>query len=318
MVPRVRDWVAVLAFANAGFLACVRILASASSTDAAESVQVEARVGVDSVTVGERLHIRYTAAYPESLTFLPLQQFDPGNCRFVSVAWREVAGNGDRMKEADVVVLPMDLESAHVPPAPFFFLRPGGDTLVAYANEVDVPIRALTADTSEARPLKPQWQAPRDYWRYIIIGGIALLVAAAAFLLWRRLRRPKPVVEVTRPELPADYVALKALGEIERMRLLEAGEFKKYYTLVVDVLRHYLERRYGILAMDRTTDEILRDLFERRVPMNGCEGLLREADLVKFAKFKPNVADGQRAMETAKDLVARTTPRPVAATTGDN
>jgi hypothetical protein len=284
-----------------------------SEVDAAGPVRVEARVGVDSVTVGERLLIRYAAAYPESLTLLPPDPFDPGNCRRVSVAWRDVPHQGNKVKEADVIVLPMDLESARVPAAPFFFLRPGGDTLVAYANEIDVPIRPLTTQASEPKPLKPQWEAPPDYWRWALIGGAVVLAAALAFLLWKRLRRRKPVVETARPELPADYVALKALGEIEAMKLLEAGHYKKYYTLVVDVLRHYLEKRYGILAMDRTTDEILRDLSEARVPVDGCEGLLREADLVKFAKYLPDVAAGRAAMETAKDLVVRTTPRSVAA-----
>ncbi|MDH3215480.1 MAG: hypothetical protein OEN01_04205 [Candidatus Krumholzibacteria bacterium] len=279
--------------------------------DVTQSITIEMTVAADSVTVGERLHLRYRATYPDSLTLLPPGQFDTGSCRLVSSKWQEDSRDGRTVKQADLVVLPLDLETALVPPAPFFFLLPDGDTLVAFSDEVSVPIRQMTHNGGEPKPLKPQWQAPASY-RYYFLAGAILLLAAIAFWLWKR--RKKPVVsETPRPELPADFVALKALGEIEGMSLLEAGKYKKYYTLVVDTLRHYLERRYGIQAMDRTTEEILLELGGRRVQIDGLEPLLQEADLVKFAKFKPDVARGKSAMQTAKDVVVRTTPRPVVA-----
>jgi hypothetical protein len=131
-----------------------------------------------------------------------------------------------------------------------------------------------------------------------------------------RHRKRRPVVEAPKPELPPDYVALKALAEIESMHLLEDGQLKRYYTLVVDVVRHYLERRYGVDTMDRTTDEILYELTERRLQVGDLEPLLREADLVKFAKFKPEILVGKRALQRAREIVVQTTPRPVAAAAG--
>ena len=100
------------------------------------------------------------------------------------------------------------------------------------------------------------------------------------------------------------------------MNLLEDGQYKKYYTLVIDVVRHYLERRYGVQTMDRTTDEILSELDSRRLRVDELEPLLREADLIKFAKYKPEIFVGRRAMQTARDIVVQTTPRPMAAAAG--
>jgi LPXTG-motif cell wall-anchored protein len=292
--------------------------AGASSDEAARAIRIETRVSADSVTVGQRLHVNYTAAYPDSLTLLPPEQFDAGNCRLVLSEWRDArkdAKEGGTIREANVVVLPMDLQSASIPPAPFFFLEPDGDTLVAFAEEVNVPIRQVTDAQSRPKPLKPQWKAPRSYFYYLLAGGL-LLLAAIALWLWKR-RKKTPVVEVPRPELPADYVALKALTEIDGMNLLEKGQYKRFYTLVVDTLRHYMERRFGIQAMDRTTDEILVGLQERRLQVNDLERLLREADLVKFAKYLPEITVGKRALDTARDIVVRTTPRPVAAAGGE-
>ena len=63
--------------------------------------------------------------------------------------------------------------------------------------------------------------------------------------------------------------------------------------------------------MDRTTYEILWDLEGRRVDVDGLEALLGEADLVKFAKYVPDVPAGKQTMEAAKEIVVRTAPRPV-------
>jgi len=284
--------------------------------EAARRVSIETRALDDSVTVGQRLHITYAAKYPDTLTLLPPEEFDTGNCRLISVNWRDRSKSGYTTKQAEMVVLPMTLDNAHVPPAKFLFLSPAGDTLVAFSDEVNVPVRQLTGADSQPKPLKPQWQAPRSYLRLLLVGG-AVLLAAAAVWFWLRRRRKTPVIEAPTPRLPADYVALKALAEIEGMNLPEGGKFKSYYTLVIDVVRHYIEQRFDVQTMDRTTDEILYDLSRRNLDVAGLEPLLHEADLVKFAKYKPDVGTANGAMRTSRDLVVQTTPRPVAAVGGE-
>ena len=113
--------------------------------------------------------------------------------------------------------------------------------------------------------------------------------------------------------MPADYIALTELSRLERMNMLERGEFKKYYTLVTDVIRRYLEARFNVDAIDRTTSELLGELEDRRCRVEKLDGLLNEADLVKFARFKPAEATGKAAMSTAREIVVKTKPAPVAA-----
>jgi hypothetical protein len=102
------------------------------------------------------------------------------------------------------------------------------------------------------------------------------------------------------------------LDEIERMELLEKEEIKKSYTLVVDTLRTYVEKRFGVLAMDETTDELLSDLRRTRVEIDGLEIILREADLVKFAKHRPEIPAAKQLIDSGRGIVARTAPRPLA------
>lgn len=282
------------------------VLGAAANVSAGvgDGIRIDTQVAADSVTVGERLHIQYQASYPDSLVLLPPETFDTGTCRLLSLNWRNDRDRGKRIKEARLTVMTIDLEEARVPEPAFHFLTPRGDTLIAYGEEVSVPVRRLTTAQDESRPLKPQWQAPRSY-TYFYVAAAVLALAALAVFLWRRRR--KPVLEApSEPEVPADIVAMEELIRIEKTKLLESGEFKKYYTLVVNAVRHYLERRYGVLAMDRTTHEILTDLDILRVTVGELEPLLVEADLVKFAKFKPDVTAGKLAIDRAKEVVVRT------------
>ncbi len=277
----------------------------------APDIRVTTRVGADSVTVGEKLRVGYEITFPDSISLVPPETFETGTWRLLSVTWKEEKTKGRTTKTVELEVMTTDLEKAHLPVMTFRFATPEGDTLTAVSDEVALGVRHLTRADSKPNPLKPQWEAPRGY-TFLFLIAAALALAAVAFWLFRRRRRRK-VVKALEPELPPEVVALRRLSEIERMDLLEAGEIKKYYTLVVDVLRVYVEKRYGFLAMDQTTDEILWGLRRLHVDAADIEPLLREADLVKFAKHRPEATAAKTLIDKVRAVVARTTPRPLAA-----
>ncbi len=270
-------------------------------------VRIETRVDADSVTVGELLRIVHRVSYPDSLEILPPESFDSGTCRLMSVVWREDKKEGHLTREAALEVMTTDLEAAFMPRARFGFITPAADTLTTATRAVDVPVRHLVSESTEPSPLKPQWEAPRSYM-WLLLAAAAIVLAGLAIWLFRK-RRKREVAGPSKPELPPDFVALRRLDEIERLRLLERGEIKKHYSLVVDTFRTYVEKRFGILAMDETTDEILSDLRENRVEIEGLETILREADLVKFAKHRPDIPVAERLIDLVRGIVARTTPR---------
>jgi hypothetical protein len=74
-------------------------------------------------------------------------------------------------------------------------------------------------------------------------------------------------------------------------------------------VRRYLNARFGVETMDRTTHELLDEMTRRHERVDGLEALLNEADLVKFAKFKPDAPSAQRALDAARAIVVATTPR---------
>lgn len=279
--------------------------------DPAGLIRVETRVVADSVTVGERFAVVHAISFPDSLVMIPPEALDPGNCRVLSQRWREGRSGVDVTRTASISLITLDLEAARVPETHFDFRTPSGDTLRVFTRDVEVPVRHVAEQSRELAPLKQQWEAPPGVWVWVATVGSALALAALAWYLLRRRRRQ--AAGYVPPPLPADHVALRELARIEKLGLVDQGELKQHYTLVVDVLRHYLERRYRVDAMDRTSDELLEALSRRKVIVPALDGLLGEADLVKFAKFVPDTTTASGSVDRARDIVVSTRPRPVAA-----
>lgn len=276
---------------------------------------VEVRTTVsapDSVTVGQRFSVRHTFLFPDSLEMAVPDEIDPGTCRILSPDWSDSESGGRIERRVDFTLITLDLEEARLPGMAVEFYTPAGDTIVAFADEVVVPVRQIAGEGADARPLKEQWVAPRSYWKWIVAG--AALVAVAALLFWWLRRRARRVEEEPpEPVLPPDFVALTELTRVGKMELLRSGEFKKYYTLVTEAVRRYIEARFRIEAMDRTTTELLDELAGRRRHVDKLDDLLNEADLVKFAKHVPSVESATAAMSTAREIVVKTTPRRIVA-----
>jgi len=139
-----------------------------------------------------------------------------------------------------------------------------------------------------------------------IAAGIALVLIAAGFAVWlvRRRRPPEPTLRERQEE------ALRQL----RMGLA-AGEItpEQGYIKLTDLVRGYLEERYGIPVSTRTTPEFLAEVNGADSPLPRPERpFLREfleaADKVKFAALTPDTELLDGAIDSAVRLVAATSP----------
>jgi hypothetical protein len=297
-----------IAYAALALTAMAACAFAATTDDVDGLVSVETSVVVDSVTIGERFAVRYDFTYPDTLRMVPVGEVEIEKSRVLSLVWSEETDRGMTSRRADMTIITLDLEGARIPEVPFDFVSPSGDTIRALASGWYVPVRLVAADSAGLKPLKDQWNAPPNVLIPALAAVAAIALAALIWWLWGR-RRASVTEAPPVPVLPADYVALTELTRIEKLGLLERGEFKSYYTLVVDAVRNYLNGRFGVDAMDRTTEEVLDDVRDRGVQVEPLEPLLREADLVKFAKHVPTRDNGTAAMHSAREVVTKTAPR---------
>lgn len=113
-----------------------------------------------------------------------------------------------------------------------------------------------------------------------------------------------------RPEPPYD-VAIAKLSRLREEQLCEQGLQKEYYTRLTDILREYLDRRFGINAMEMTSTQIRQALNSSKGEIMSkelVEQVLEIADFVKFAKAQPLGDDNIKAYEAARKFVEDTKP----------
>lgn len=134
----------------------------------------------------------------------------------------------------------------------------------------------------------------------------AIAIVAAVYLLLR-YRDDKPIIRHIRiePKIPAH---IRAITEIEDLR--QAGgphseDAKSYYTQLTDILREYINDRFGFNATEMTSYEILERLEESqdKDSLSELSDLLSTADMVKFAKFKPMLNENDRNLVSALEFV---------------
>lgn len=181
------------------------------------------------------------------------------------------------------------------------------------------------ADSAQPEPepadLKPALEAPRNWTPVFVALAGAAVAAALGFWILRRLRRrPRaeaaPTPAPRKPLRPPWEVAIESLDRIAAADYVGQGEIGRQYVEVTEALRRYLEDRYGVPALESTTTDL--DYHLQRAPLrpetsSRILSLLREADLVKFAKARPEPAQARSTEGRAREVVVSTIPRPAAA-----
>lgn len=154
----------------------------------------------------------------------------------------------------------------------------------------------------------------REHWKILL--GSWLLAVAMAFLLYRvfiRPRRRKAAAPPAAPLEPLHIRTLLALEALQQKKLCQQERTKEYYSELTDILRGYVQERYGVPAMEQTTDELLAMLRMGSMPRTLQEqfgNLLRLADMVKFAKWKALPVENEQVMSTAIRMVQETAENP--------
>jgi hypothetical protein len=146
----------------------------------------------------------------------------------------------------------------------------------------------------------------KAYWHWLLI---ALLVILIIILYLKNKNRPKPISEEPEVKIPAHIKALQTLNELKYQEAWQTDDHKSYYSKLTDTVREYLEDRFNILALEKTTAEIIQDLKHSDISTEDrafLQQILQQADFVKFAKFKPQNEDGKIALEKSFDFVNQT------------
>ena len=194
------------------------------------------------------------------------------------------------------------------------------DTLWSAGDSLRLEVGTFLIDSTSQSiyDIKPQKTLP---FRFGEISGylawtvaILLLLGAAAWGLSRWLAaRGKRIGDLFRPAppQPPHVVAIRALEKLHHQKLWQNNQHKLYYSGLTDILRTYISGRWGIGAMEMTTDEIVAAMRGIELPDKAAMDLvaiLRDGDLVKFAKDTPDAEQNEADYWKSYYFVEETKP----------
>lgn len=224
-------------------------------------------------------------------------------------------GNGRLELAYDYTIQAFDPGTVTLPP---FRYAIGNDTAVS--EVVTLKVIEVDLDTlTDINPMASVVSVPTkwydiipDWWLWIFIGVAAAGVIACCILLFRRKKGmlAKPV-KVT----PPYDLAVMRLNDLQAKKLPQSGRDKEYYTELTEILRQYLEGRFGINAMEMTSTQIIDTLRHNKETKPGSDlmkQILEIADFVKFAKVRPLPDDNIKAFNSAVKFVEDSKPLPPA------
>ena len=288
-------------------LTFVAVLFLAVAPCRSSEISLLAGVNRDTITVGDLItfRVRVSRGADDQVEVLSEGPF-PGPFEVRDVRPPAVRESGrDGIEEIrDFVITLYRAGEFEVPPLILRFRTANGDTGRLRSSPVPVVVQSLKpedlSDIIEKKLTTMEFPGQVPLWAWV--AAACLLAVAAAAIWYGRRRRRRPREEPPSP--PVDWRA--ELEKIARMGLVDRGEYKHYYTLLSELFRRYLEACAGIDAMERTTFEIMWDLRHHPIG-SGCavdvEGLLSEADKVKFAKFRPPRTTASEAVARVRDLM---------------
>ena len=284
-------------------------------TARAQQTLIDVKVDTADILIGEQttLHVTVTTD-PNRRIIIPI----PGDTLMTGVEVLSVSEadstvtDGRLIIRRDILVTSFDSSLYLLPP---FVAIDGGDTIES--NQVALKVSTVPVDVDNPEQfydIKDVWQPPfvlADYYPWIFgILSALFIICVIGYLVQRyRRRQSEAPVKPAEPELPPYEVAIRELDSIKDQKLWQQGLNKEYYTQVTDTLRRYISRRYGVNAMEKTSEEILaiieRESDERSV-YDTLRQVLRLSDFVKFAKLHPLPDENDESMRNAYLFVNQT------------
>jgi len=168
-----------------------------------------------------------------------------------------------------------------------------------FSDSINVEVNTIKVDTLKQKMFDikdiAQVESPiGTWWIYILI---VLAIATAGFFIYKYIkkRQNEPKVEEIVFRSPIEK-ATTLLQQLEGKELWQKGEIKDYYSELTDIARTYIEEEIHIPAMESTTSELIEGLRkaakQKKLKLSNetvenLQKVLKQADLVKFAKIKP-------------------------------
>lgn len=186
-------------------------------------------------------------------------------------------------------------------------------------NVATVKVDTLKQGLFPLKAVKKQPIIFDDFKNYvwIVLGILALVIAIVLYFVFRKKKESIPIEE----RIPPYELAMQRLNQLDAKQLYQNDKVKLYYSELTGIVRTYIERELHIPALESTTDELIETITDfnkistldlPKETIKNLQNLLKEADLVKFAKSKPVAIEIEEHRNDTENIINNLKPKPVA------
>lgn len=261
--------------------------------------QVTSSIDSTSIKIGEQITYKIEVeadsielvVFPEGQTFLPLEMIESYkvDTTKLDAKYNLIKKYGLTQFDSGVYTIPRQK------------IIIGSQTF--FTDSLKVEVNNIVVDTTkqglyDIKPIVEVEKSSSDWWKYLLY--ILLILAIIVGLLYWFIWREKPLTQEEQIALLPPYEKAKmALQELDKSSYLQNDEIKEYYSELTGIIRTYLNEKVYDHALESTTEELinrlqlLKDGQQIELSMediSAIEIILKRADLVKFAKSKPDKA----------------------------
>jgi len=222
---------------------------------------------------------------------------------------------GQQIIRRNYVITSFDEGSYTIPPVKF---KIGNDTVAT--EPITLEVKTVKVDTTKAiydikQPLTVSytlWDWLRDNWPFVVIPMLIIALIAGIILYLKNRKKKEPIILAPpKPAVPPHIATINRLNELRDKKLWQMDFIKEYHVELTDIIRDYLTIRFGINALEKTTDEILTALRHNldQADYTRLQQMFVLADLVKFAKAQPVAAENEQSMDNAIAFVRSVQPK---------
>jgi len=198
---------------------------------------------------------------------------------------------------------------------------PGQEVLVNASRHLTdsllIRVGTVAVDTTKQKlfPIKPILKAAPKTWHNYLhylwwVLGVLLL---AALVWWFAFKRKKAAEKKASVLLSPIEEALSHFKTLDKKGLVEQKKIKEYYVELTEIVREYIGKDVQIPTLEVTTEELItllsihnksNKLGIDKERITQLHQFLQQADLVKFAKAKPEYSETQEDRKSAETIIS--------------
>ena len=172
----------------------------------------------------------------------------------------------------------------------------------------NVEVDTLKQKMYDIKDIAPADNSIGDWWKWLLVLFIISGLGALAYWYLKKHKEKKEEAEIYKTPIEK---ATNLLNTLEKKELWQRGEIKEYYSELTDIVRIYIEEAIEVPAMESTTSELIQALkiasLKKKMELSketidNLFTVLKQADLVKFAKSKPldfEITEDRKKIERA-------------------